>query len=1259
MKTHAKKSATTTTTSAPTLAGRPFFQKADRRNFFEQARQAALAPGKSEIVGREPGLPQSLATTSALPIVLNISTGKRMPEAFRRILEVRQLPDGSIMVSRRDHKLLPVKKQVAAEPFVAPQPRTDTNSATVQPAARGAESSAKPNDKPAPGPSAAPIKTTELATAEGTPAAIPTAPKSPHEDPDFQKVIAQTRQAKQTQKAHQEPEAKNLAVAKSAHLPEADQKAYNDRKQHLQLIGKTADNTKNAQQKFTAAQFKMALQTELDRLGEKLPHSEADTKRFKREKPLEGIKNNVKRQVESENQKVASPIATEAKRAEPPASGIAPIKPASLAAEPTGAQPRSISPVAAAPKPMTDPEISLEKDRRSLDELMEQNHNTEEQFADSKEPKFQQALKTKKDAQAQADAAPQVYRAKEQAIIKGAQQTARQSAGAGFGLMHSLRNTAFGNVFTKQTNHDKSDKDEQKRIKGELETIYNGTKKKVDEIFTALGTYVEETFEKESTEAKTAFEKRVEDQLDDIHGLGVRDFFFGEDTEAIETVFAAEKQKFIDAMDSTLGKISERVANDLNEAVACIHLGQSNAETFYNGLDTKQQELVSEAMTTYRLQFANLESSVDEKQKELASSLADSYQKNVGALRQTFDKINEEARKTWIERAADFIKEVALTIYRLGELLVTVLVRVAHVIGDILAHPIRFLENLAAGIKQGFATFAGDFDSYLIEGFFSWLKGKVGGAGIKLPAKLDTAGLFGLALQVIGLTYDNFRDIAISKLGAPVVAAIEKGVEGAQEVYKLIQLAREDVGAFWVHIKEVLANTVDEIFEKIKQTVLYETIKKVLAYIVTLFNPAGAFIKAAQAIYAGIQFLMNNIERIVALVNAFLDGVEMAVQGNVSGIAAKVIFGLKNAIVLGIDFLAKLLGLGNLSEKVHAIIKQLRTPVDRALGFVVDKLLKPVVRFIQGGNTPGERVSNALAAAVPIVNRFAGRPVARAVLMPLLAAIKGRYQLSLLEVVPTELGVWAVKAAASPPQQQNTQAQVEDAAAPAAATVSTTLLRTGQWVRNLATQKVEKIITTNDDPTHFRRGQARPALASFATRTEAGSVSNYSMTEEKVKWELSTFSHNSNFVTDGGINAAFILKPNHQGSVAIRATFYRDPSTRPSLAGRLTALQKGAPTGMFFSEATAAEEAVFGYATHANGKALIPLTNYSEDHIKPVAQHWNSSGNATTQAARETWNGMASNFALISSRLNSSRGSGGVNYTPAVLLSFRGPGDPP
>ena len=802
------------------------------------------------------------------------------------------------------------------------------------------------------------------------------APTSPAEDPAFQETMGRVNAAKRGQRDHREPEIKLGEVQVAAHLSEDAQKDKNDRQAHLGEISATAEASAQPTEPFTAETFKAALVKNLAEIERNLPDSESEAESFKRDKPLEVVRQSIGGQVKAESGKVAAPIAEEVKQQEPPPSGGRVETPQELVEEPAGKPPRPIEPQAAAPKPRFDSEISMEKESRSLDELMAENNMTEEQLAESNEPSFQQALETKRQAQAEAAAAPGRYRTQEQETLAGAQARAGGAGQRGLGGMFEARQGVFGDVFTRQGSTESVDKTQQDQVYKELECIYNATKKDVGKILEDLSTEVDDIFTREAGAAKEDFEKRVEDKLDDIYGVTViDDWIFGEDTEAIAEAFSEEKQRFLTRMDETLDDIAELVARKLNEAMARARKGREESDTFFSGLSKDQQTRFQEARDFFSTQYDNLEESVNDKQRELAQTLAESYSANVQSLRESFDKIKDEVRKGWIGKAVEFVVDVATAIAKLAELLYSVLSRLAGLIGDILAHPIRFLENLGAGIASGFGTFVDKIDEYLIAGFFDWLRGSVGGPGLKLPENFDAGGMFSLALQVIGLDYPTFRGVAVRVLGKEVVAGLEKGVEfvtrgvekGSEFVGKgleLIQIAREEgLGALWEHIKEMLLSNVDEVFAKVKETVLYETIKKVLAFVASLFTPAGAFIKAVQLLYRGLKFLVDNIDRIAMLVNAFLDSVALAIKGDVAGIANKVILALRTFIVIAIDFLAKLLGLGDLGAKVRKIINALRKPVIRAMEWLLRKLKPLVMRLYRAGTAAVKKVKKAAVAA--------------------------------------------------------------------------------------------------------------------------------------------------------------------------------------------------------------------------------------------------------------------------------------------------------
>lgn len=779
------------------------------------------------------------------------------------------------------------------------------------------------------------------------------APTTPEQDLPFQTTLKDIRQTRRTLRHHPKPEKKVAEYTNAAVLPESTQKTKNARSQHLNTIDEKAEQVAHNKQVFKPETFKELLKKNLAELESKLPHDEKKAKQFKREKPLEAIKQTIGNQVTQVNTTQLSSVSQEVGRQAPPPSSLPVQTPQTYKAEPTGPRPQAIDPAAATPKPKTDAEISMEAESRSMDDLMAARKMTDQQLAESNEPSFLKTLDAKQQAKQKAAEAPQVYRQVEQQTLTTAQKKASGIGQAKMGGMFTNRQQTFLEVFQQQNLTELLDKGKQILVDSQFQAIYDGTKNDVKRILDALSTFVDDTFTQESDEAKKQFEKVVEDKLDDIHGLGVKDFFFGEDTEAIEKVFEQEGSKFKRALGNTLDKIADEIANRLNEAVSRIEKGRQDAQALFDGLSKEQQQMHSNTFTQFSTQFDNLQSSVDEKQAELAHSLAESYKANVDSLRETFDKINEQARKTWIDKAAEFIEEAATAIYRLGQLLLSVLVRLADLIGDILAHPIRFLEHVGSGLKLGFSRFADKFDEYLLTGFFDWLRGSVAGAGIRMPDSFDPKGLFSLATQLVGLDYATFREVAVDKLGSPVVEAIEKGEEwvreGVEKGIELFEIVKKDgLGGLWEHVKSMITEGVSELFDKIKKTILYETIKKVLAYVATLFNPVGAFIQAALALYHGIQFLIDNIDRLEKLVNAFLDSLELAVKGDVSGIADKIVFALRNAIVLAIDFLAKLLNLGSLVDKARHLIKTIRTPIIRAMGWAVDKFKPLINRAVKG-----------------------------------------------------------------------------------------------------------------------------------------------------------------------------------------------------------------------------------------------------------------------------------------------------------------------
>ncbi|MDQ2805458.1 MAG: hypothetical protein M3Z04_00840, partial [Chloroflexota bacterium] len=75
-----------------------------------------------------------------------------------------------------------------------------------------------------------------------------------------------------------------------------------------------------------------------------------------------------------------------------------------------------------------------------------------------------------------------------------------------------------------------------------------------------------------------------------------------------------------------------------------------------------------------------------------------------------------------------------------------------------------------------------------------------------------------------------------------------------------------------------------------------------ITWLVSLFNPAGAFIKACKAIYDVIMFFIERGSQIMALVNAVLNSVSAIASGSVGGAAAAIEGALSAALPVAISF---------------------------------------------------------------------------------------------------------------------------------------------------------------------------------------------------------------------------------------------------------------------------------------------------------------------------------------------------------------------
>lgn len=791
---------------------------------------------------------------------------------------------------------------------------------------------------------------------EETPEEVPlevitTSPKTPEEDPAYQQIMQQASAVKLKQKTHDTPESKAGAAQLASSVPEQLDK---DSQAQFHQVGKM-EGQKETKKEFNKEVFKKQLN---DRIEGALPKDDNETvDRYehphKAEKAMNEAKGGMKADVKAEKDNAGKAIQDTA-AATPTEEHVKLKETAGMNPEDAGKKPFIPKAEAAAPKPKTYGEISMEKDAQSLDDQMAESDVTEEQLANSNEPAFGEALASKQEAQTQARNAPDEYRALEQPQIAKAEDQAKATVGGKLTEMHDGRTAAFAKVDEGKNNTKTKDEEKRKEIAGNLQRIYNETKEKVTTILTNLETNVISEFDIAANAANTVFERNVHRRLDDHYGITtvddtVGDYMRGGLSPEIGKIFREEKATFMNAMNTSINSIASKVETELNAAITAIDEGKKAIDEYWNSLTPEMQKIGEEAKNEIGGKFDELEQSVHEKHDELVEKLGDRYVKNVEKLQETFDKIKSE-KQGWLSKAVDAIAGVIKTILKLKDMLLETLAKVIHVVGKIIKDPIGFLSNLVAAIKMGLENFIKNILDHIKKGLIAWLLGSMP-PGIQFPDKWDLTGIFHFVAQIIGLTWTNIRQRAVMKLGEPVVAALE-------EVFEIFQIIiKEGLPGLWRYIKEKVGDLQVMVMDAIQNFLIEKIIKAGIMWVVGLLNPAGAFIKACKLIYDIVMFFVERGKQIMDLVNAVIDSVASIVEGNLGKAAKMVEDALAKLIPVTLGFLAALLGLSGITEKVQKIIKMVQTPINKAIDWVLDKAiafakklgLDKVVKKVKGG----------------------------------------------------------------------------------------------------------------------------------------------------------------------------------------------------------------------------------------------------------------------------------------------------------------------
>ena len=610
-----------------------------------------------------------------------------------------------------------------------------------------------------------------------------------------------------------------------------------------------------------------------------------------------------------------------------------------------------------APAPRAEEEVSLEPSREKIEADLAEHRLTKERLEKANDPRFTAVQKSREEVHEHADRAPAQFRREEAGTLATGRRElkgAEALAGAGMRGAHGAKQ---GSARGHQTDAMDTEKKERERIAGEIEKRYkkveddvrgklewlagkDGEEGEVDRLFTAGEKQAREDFEGHVDREIKAWKRRRyggRASIPIIGGLVAGGTWLYDKARGIDHhvqgYFDAGRVLYIAGLRATIESISATVETALGWCNAQIAEGKKSIQNFIDTeLPREQRRFAKETAKAVFERFDELREEVDATREELADRLAERYRESEQAIDERIKEMQAENRGL-VERFVEKVKEIIAAIRNFRNKIGPILAEAGDIVDDIIDDPIGFLGNLLDAVGRGFSQFKEHIEDHLKRGVIAWLFGNLATAGIQLPKEFSLSAMGGLVLDVLGLSFDKLKARAARMVGPRAMGVIEKVTDYLGTLY------REGPAGLWQEIEEDVGNLKDQILEEIKSWVITRIITAAVKKLAMMFNPVGAIIQAILTIYNVVMFFLENIDRILELVRTIVRAAADVVRGKIQTAADKIENALGMTIPLILAFLARLVGLSGVAEKVRSVIMRFKTKIDKAITKFLRKLV--------------------------------------------------------------------------------------------------------------------------------------------------------------------------------------------------------------------------------------------------------------------------------------------------------------------------------
>ena len=767
--------------------------------------------------------------------------------------------------------------------------------------------------------------------------------------PVLQRGIAKLRGLSKNEQTHDDAAKKLQQAEKAVVHPPSEGQSKSNTGQVSAVEGRPAPPV-------DPAKGKQVLESSL---SENVPKSIEDVDNFKRDMKGQHIGTDVLKTVQGDKNAVVSTFADMEKT--PPAAPPEQV-PENLPAPEVAPATPGMDLGQGAIAPLQPEHTDVSQFTNEADSKLKEEGVTQEQLDMVDSGDLATANKEKKGMETMAKTEPLAIQKDAQAKKESVDKELKAEEKKERGALTAKRKGGLGGAAQKQKKA-KSDLEKKRdEVAAKINGIYKSAQDKVKKKLADLETQSMKRFDDGNTAATKAFEDNVNREIDafkDDRYSGffgwarkAKDWLLGmDDLPEVKAIFDRNRATFVGTIEKLVADIGADNKRVIQECKDDLARAKTEIKDYVDKLGPSLKDIGQKTAGDVNRQLEDMDKFIANKEEELQQKLADKQQAAIKAIDEKIEKMKDamggalaKLGKLLLLAAKKFFTWALEKFgYSLGEIQGIIDKGVA-VLKAIFTKPIQFVKNLMNAAITGFKNFGKNFLKHLKDALFEWLTGSL--EGIKLPTVWDLKGIAGLALQMIGITYDNLRRHMVDELGEPAVATMEKG-------FTLVKtLITEGPMAAWEQLKEMAAEMRDAFIDAVKDFIKVKIIEQAITWIIGIFVPGAGIVKAVIGIYDTIVFFIQKAKQIMKMISNFLGSISEIASGNIGAAANAMEMGLARGLSLVISFLAKLLHLDGITGKIKAAIQKVRGKVDGVLKKIA-KWIGDKAKAIIGGIKKG------------------------------------------------------------------------------------------------------------------------------------------------------------------------------------------------------------------------------------------------------------------------------------------------------------------